>query len=122
MEIGLEARFFDSKHAIGSSLLFTTVDNQIVTVRVSPASGYILQTRNEGNIKNHGIEMSVDQDLLKNKNLFWTATLNFGFNRGTVLSLPKTLSIAGKHNTEIFFQLLSDRFYHGYFRKDYLRQ
>ncbi|HOR38816.1 MAG TPA: SusC/RagA family TonB-linked outer membrane protein [Paludibacteraceae bacterium] len=102
-EIGLETRFFSSKTRLDVAYYSTTVDNQIVTVRVSPASGYILQTRNEGNIKNHGVEISLDQDILKNKDLLWTGTLNFGFNRGKVLSLPEDIvELQGTQYGDIF--------------------
>ena len=47
-EIGADLRFFDSRTRLDIAYYSTTVDNQIVTVRVSPASGMILQTRNEG--------------------------------------------------------------------------
>lgn len=87
-EIGLDLRFFDNKTRLDLAYYNTTVDNQIVTVRVSPASGYILQTRNEGNISNKGVEATFEQDIIKSKNMTWTAGLNFGLNRGKVLSLP----------------------------------
>jgi TonB-linked SusC/RagA family outer membrane protein len=102
-EVGVDLRFFENKTKFDIAYYSTTVANQIVTVRVSPASGYILQTRNEGNLKNHGVEWTLEQLLLKKRNLFWTATLNFGLNRGVVVSLPDDIvEIQGTQYGDIF--------------------
>ena len=76
-EIGTDIRFFDNKTRFDIAYYSTKVDNQIVTVRVSPSSGYILQTRNEGAIRNQGVEVTWDQDIIKQKNFTWTMGLNF---------------------------------------------
>ena len=91
-EVGTDIKLFDNKTRLDFAYYSTKVDNQIVTVRVSPSSGYILQTRNEGAIRNHGIEFTLDQDIIKRKNFNWTMGLNFGLNRGTVVSLPEDVS------------------------------
>jgi hypothetical protein len=102
-EIGLETRLFNNKTRLDFAYYSTMVDNQIVTVRVSPASGYILQTRNEGAIKNYGVEFIWEQDILKNKNFSWKSALTFGFNRGTVVSLPDDIiEIQGTQYTDVF--------------------
>ncbi len=87
-ELGLDLRFFDSKTTLDIAYYSTIVDNQIVTVRVSPSSGTILSTRNEGTVKNHGIEMQLNQQIMQNDNFSWNATLNVSLNRGKVLELP----------------------------------
>ncbi|MDR3219388.1 MAG: SusC/RagA family TonB-linked outer membrane protein [Dysgonamonadaceae bacterium] len=91
-EIGADLRFFNSRTRLDMAYYSTQVDNQIVTVRVSPSSGYILQTRNEGNIRNHGVEFTLEQDILKNRAFSWTAALNFGLNRSKVLGLSTEAS------------------------------
>ena len=90
-EVGADLRFFDSKTRLDIAYYSTTVDNQIVSVRVSPASGSILQTRNEGAVKNHGMEVQLSQDILTSRDFAWTATANFSFNRGVLVSLPDQL-------------------------------
>lgn len=87
-EIGADLRFFNSKTRLDVAYYSSTVENQIVSVRVSPASGTILQTRNEGTVENYGIEATVSQDILKTREFSWTANLNFSLNRGRLKSLP----------------------------------
>ncbi len=102
-EIGMDIKFFDNKTRLDVAYYNTKVDNQIVTVRVSPSSGYILQTRNEGAITNQGVEITLDQDIIKRKNFNWTMGLNIGLNRGRVTFLPEEVSeITGSQYGDIF--------------------
>lgn len=102
-EIGADLRFFNSRTRLDVAYYSTTVDNQIVSVRVSPASGTILQTRNEGEIENYGVELTLAQDIIKSTDFDWTATANFSFNRGRVKSLPDdVIEIQGTQYGDIF--------------------
>ncbi len=102
-EIGADLRFFNSRTRLDVAYYSTTVDNQIVSVRVSPASGTILQTRNEGTIENHGVEATLNQDIFRTKDFDWTANLNFSFNRGRVKKLPDDIvEIQGTQYGDIF--------------------
>lgn len=121
-EIGLDLRFFDNRTRLDAAYYSTKVDNQIVTVRVSPASGYILQTRNEGAIRNQGMELTLEQDIILRKNVKWTAALNIGLNRGKVVSLPENVSeITGPQYTDIFTSAYLGGSTTGLTGKDYLR-
>lgn len=102
-EIGADLRFFNQRTRLDVAYYSTTVDNQIVTVRVSPASGTILQTRNEGSIENYGLELTASQDILQMKDFQWTANLNFSFNRSKVKSLPEGVAeIQGGQYGDVF--------------------
>lgn len=102
-EIGVDLRFFDSRTRLDVAYYSTTVDNQIVTVRVSPASGMILQTRNEGDIENYGLEVQLSQDIISGRDLKWTAGVNFSFNRGRLRGLPDQLTeVQGTQFGDIF--------------------
>ncbi len=102
-EIGADLRFFNSRTRLDMAYYSTTVDNQIVTVRVSPAAGMILQTRNEGSIKNHGMEVTLSQDIIQTRDWQWTANLNFSFNRSKVVYLPESVTeIQGGQYGDVF--------------------
>ncbi len=102
-EIGADLRFFDSRTRLDVAWYSTTVDNQIVQVRVSPTSGTILQTRNEGSIENKGLEITLGQDIIRSKDITWSVNANFSFNRGKVVSLPEGVSeIQGGQYGDIF--------------------
>ena len=101
-EIGADLRFFNQRTRLDVAYYSTTVDNQIVSVRVSPASGTILQTRNEGTIENYGVEATLAQDIFKTPDFDWTITLNTSFNRGRVKKLPDDIEIQGTQYGDIF--------------------
>ena len=102
-EIGTDLRFFKNRTVLDVAYYSTVVDNQIVTVRVSPAAGSILQVRNEGTIKNHGLELGLSQDIIKKKDIGWNAKVNFSFNRGKVIKLPDQLTeLQGTQYGDIF--------------------
>lgn len=90
-EVGADARLFNDNTRLDFAYYSTSVENQIVEVRVSPASGNILQTRNEGTITNQGFEISWDQKLIESGLFSWRMITNFGTNKGTVEDLPDDL-------------------------------
>ncbi|MCC8037217.1 MAG: SusC/RagA family TonB-linked outer membrane protein [Bacteroidales bacterium] len=121
-EIGADLRFFNSRTRLDIAYYNTTVDNQIVTVRVSPAAGQILQTRNEGSIENKGMEVTLSQDILQMRDFQWTANVNFSFNRGKVKSLPEEVSeIQGGQYSDVFCSAYLGESTTGLSGTDYLR-
>ena len=87
-EVGTDLRFFNDRTRLDLAYYSTTVDNQIITMRVSPAAGVILQTFNSGTIENSGIEATLSHDIIKSGDFTWTANANFSMNRGKLVSLP----------------------------------
>ena len=103
-EIGADLRFFKERTRLDVAYYSTTVDNQIITMRVSPAAGVILQTFNSGTIENSGIEATLSHDILKGGDFTWTANANFSLNRGKLVSLPN-------NQTEYLGMQVSNQFY-----------
>lgn len=121
-EVGMDLRLFDNRTRLDIAYYSTKVDNQIVTVRVSPSSGYILQTRNEGAIRNQGVEFTLEQDVIRQKNVNWTLGLNFGLNRGKVVSLPEGVSeITNRQYGDIFTSAFAGGSTTSITGRDYLR-
>ncbi len=121
-EVGADLRFFNNRTRLDIAYYYVKVDNQIVTVRVSPTSGFILQTRNEGSIRNQGVEFTLDQDIIRQRDFNWTATLNFGLNRGKVVDLPEELSeIQGSQYGDVYTSAYLGASTTALSGKDYLR-
>ena len=85
--LGLEARMYDRIN-FAIDLYSTNNKNLLLDVPQAPSSGFTLYTSNVGTINNKGIELAVDADVIKNRNLRWNLGLNFGLNRNTVVYLP----------------------------------
>lgn len=121
-EVGLDLRFFRNRTRLDIAYYNTTVDNQIVTVRVSPSAGTILQTRNEGSIENKGMEFTATQDIIVSRDWNWSATLNASYNRGKVLSLPEDVAeLTGGQYGDIFTSAYAGESTTGLSGIDYLR-
>ena len=121
-EIGADFRFFNNRTRMDIAYYSVKNDNQIVVVRVSPASGTILQVRNEGAIRNHGFEYSLEQDIIKNRDFSWVANFNLGLNRGKVVSLPEDVAeITGDQYGDIFTSAYLGASTTSLSGKDYLR-
>ena len=121
-EVGFDLRFFNNRTRLDLAYYSVTTDNQILTVRVSPASGHILQTRNEGAVQNQGIEVTLGQDIITNRDFRWTTDFNFGLNRGRVRSLPEDVTdVAGDQYTDMFTSAPLGETTMGILGRDYLR-
>ncbi|NDW10359.1 SusC/RagA family TonB-linked outer membrane protein [Dysgonomonas sp. 520] len=124
-EIGADLRFFNNRTRLDVAYYSTGVDNQIVSVRVTPSSGTIMQTRNEGSIENKGLELSLEQDILKTKEWNLMGFANFSFNRSKVVSLPdgqdKLSFDAARVGSDIFPSAWLNESTTGIIGKDYLR-
>lgn len=121
-EVGVDLRFFNDKTKLDVAYYSTQVDNQIVSVRVSPAAGNILETRNEGSVKNYGVEIQLTQQIMRSKDFSWDAMANFSLNRGKVVSLPDgILEIQGSQFGDAFPTAYLNHSTTAISGKDYLR-
>ena len=100
LEAGVDFSILDSR----LNFEFTYYNKKIfdfLMLRTVPASsGFSTQWVNAGDLKNHGIEVSVNAVPISNKTIRWSTTLNFWMNRSevTVLNIPPVV-LGGFGNT-----------------------
>jgi len=92
-EFGTEMRFLNGRLGMDFTYYITTSKDQILTPRVSNATGYILSSVNTGTIENKGMELTITATPVKNKNFSWEVMLNASHNKGVVKTLPGALPI-----------------------------
>jgi TonB-linked SusC/RagA family outer membrane protein len=85
--LGIEARMYDRLN-IAVDLYNTDNKNLLLDVPQALSSGFSSYTANVGTINNKGVELAVDGDVIKSKDLRLNLGLNIGFNRNTVKYLP----------------------------------
>ena len=85
--LGLEAMMYDRIN-FSMDLYNTNNKDLLLDVPQAASSGFTYYTANIGTINNKGVELAIDADLIKTKNLRWNAGFNFGRNRNTVVYLP----------------------------------
>jgi TonB-linked SusC/RagA family outer membrane protein len=91
-EIGVELRFFNNRFGIDATYYDMLTEDQIITARVSPATGYVIQTFNAGSVSNKGYEIMINGTPLEKGNLKWDIMLNMAHNDAVLESLPSHMS------------------------------
>jgi TonB-linked SusC/RagA family outer membrane protein len=86
-ELGLELRLFQGKIRSQISYYDKKSYDQIFDVPSSAATGYTNITRNAGDLRNKGWEVSVNTTPVRTRDLQWDFTANWSRNRGTVIEL-----------------------------------
>jgi TonB-linked SusC/RagA family outer membrane protein len=87
-ELGLDLRFWQGRFGIDFTYYDTRSKDQIISPRVSMATGYIFQYVNFGTVTNKGIEVTLNSSLVKKDDWRWDTSLNISHNDGTVSDLP----------------------------------
>ena len=86
-EVGTELRFFNGRLSLDYTYYQSVSENQILTPRLSQATGYILLSVNAGNIQNKGMELQITGTPIKKKDFTWDIGLNISGNRGKLREL-----------------------------------
>ena len=86
-ELGLEAKFIKNRIGFDFAWYNTNTVDQILPVAVSTATGYSTKYVNSGEIRNHGVELTVNATIVKQEKFQWDLTVNWTRNRNEVVSL-----------------------------------
>ncbi|QQV02887.1 MULTISPECIES: SusC/RagA family TonB-linked outer membrane protein [Chryseobacterium] len=90
-EIGLEARLFRNRVGIDVTYYDVKSKDLIIALPTDPATGYLFNRINAGEMTNKGIEAMVNLVPIKNDNFSWDITWNFARNRNRLVSLHEDL-------------------------------
>jgi len=90
-EAGFELGFFKNRLRFDLSLYNTNSFNQILSLDVSSATGFLKKLVNGGTINNKGIEAQLGVTPIKTKNFSWDINVNYSMNRSKVKELYKDL-------------------------------
>ncbi|MDR1501278.1 MAG: SusC/RagA family TonB-linked outer membrane protein [Prevotella sp.] len=86
-EFGLESKFFDNRISFEVSYYTNKVEDQILPVQTINSIGGSSLLQNVGVIANKGLEISLRVRPVQTRDFSWDVFLNYGFNRGKVVSL-----------------------------------
>ena len=69
--------------------LYHTLNSRILLQSpMPPSSGFFAVMDNVGKVRNMGVELAVDGNIIRTKEFTWAGGLNIGFNQNRVLELP----------------------------------
>jgi TonB-linked SusC/RagA family outer membrane protein len=86
-ELGVEMRLLDSKVRLDIAAYEKVTTDQILSVQISNASGYLDSKQNIGSLQNRGMEFMVEVTPVQTTSFKWTTSVNSALNTTEVLSL-----------------------------------
>ena len=89
LEFGTELKFFNDRLGLDVTVYSTkTIDPLLKNMRLSYGTGFVLTTANFGDLKNEGLEITINATPIKTNNFSWDLNLNFNKTRSELLNLP----------------------------------
>lgn len=92
-EFGVDLRFLKGRLGLDFTYYDTRSKDQIISPRVTMATGYIFQYVNFGTVINKGVELTLNAKPIKSQNWQWDASINFSHNDGAVTDLPDGVNL-----------------------------
>lgn len=83
--IGMDFAFLDSRISGSVDVYSKTTSNLLIQRDLPPSTGYKSMTVNQGKLRNKGIEVSLNGDIIRNRTFTWSLSGNISFNRGKIL-------------------------------------
>jgi TonB-linked SusC/RagA family outer membrane protein len=88
IEVGADLELWSGRAGLGFTLYQASTKDQILDVPVSPSSLYTIMRINAGEIRNRGLELSLNVTPIKTASGFtWKSTFNYNKNTNKVMSL-----------------------------------
>ncbi|MBE0673549.1 MAG: TonB-dependent receptor, partial [Bacteroidales bacterium] len=85
--VGLRFSLLNSKYRFKFEFYDRTTNNMLISVPYPYTSGFNSITSNVGTLKNTGLDIEIDFDIVKTKNLYVTPYVNFNYNKNEVTEL-----------------------------------
>ena len=92
-EVGLQMQFFKNRIGFEANLYQTDSEDLIFNVPVAGSSGFTVQNRNAGALRNKGFEFLLNATPIKTSNGSWDVSFNFARNRSEVVSLAEGVPV-----------------------------
>lgn len=86
-EIGLEMRFLENRLGLDVSIYQDNTKNQLLDIGTPTESGVSTIFINAGNIRNRGIEISLDATPVRTGSFSWNTAVNYAVNRNMIVEL-----------------------------------
>lgn len=88
-ELGLDLRFLKNRLGLDFTLYKKNAFDQIIYVSVPPATGFLYEITNAGNVENKGFELALTGKPINSKKLNWDIVLNFSKNVNSIIELTE---------------------------------
>ncbi len=89
IELGTDLRFADDRIGIDFTYYSGRTTNQILSLPIAASTGYTQRILNGGEVSNQGIELLLNVNPIRKRDLKWYVSANFSRNVARVTSLPE---------------------------------
>ena len=86
-EGGLELNMWKNRLGVDISVYKSNTDNQILTIPMSSAGGYLNRIINAGEIENKGVEVTINSRPLSSREFTWDLGITFSKNKNEIIQL-----------------------------------
>jgi len=93
VEAGLDLRFFDNRLRTSVTYYNNRTKDVLFDVPIASSTGYTRIQDNAGEIKNNGIELDINYDLIANRDFSWTLGVLWDRNKNMISKLPDAESL-----------------------------
>lgn len=101
---GLDMGFFDGRLSVLAEVYQKDTKDLLINADAALSQGFSSIWTNSGQVRNRGLEISLNTLNVKTKNFSWSSDFNISFNQNSIVSLPEGKPIFGKPN---YYQRLS---------------
>lgn len=101
---GTDIGFFDDRISMLVEVYQKDTKDLLINADTALSQGYQTVWTNTGQVRNKGLEISLNTLNVSSKNFRWTTDFNISFNQNTIVSLPDGKPIFGQPN---YYRLLS---------------
>jgi len=92
-ELGFDVRLFNNRLGLDFTWYKKNAFNQILSIAVPPATGYQFNLENAGNVENKGVELSLNANIVKQKDFTWDLVLNYSKNTNKIIELTEKTKV-----------------------------
>jgi len=78
-EAGVELHFLKNRLSVNANYYYEKADDQPIAIQLPGQSGFTSETINAASVRRSGIEITIDGQIVKNRNFSWTVTKTFGY-------------------------------------------
>lgn len=96
IDVGLSAGLFNNRLNLDVNVYQKRTNNLLVPVPLPFTTGFANYNSNIGEIENKGIDLSINSVNVRSNRFSWTTTLNMGFLKNKVLTLPENKDLQGR--------------------------
>ncbi len=95
IEAGIDLGFLNNRIVFEGTYYKKDVEDLFIVVQVPPSSGFTSKVTNAASLQNQGIELTLNTEIIKNKNFEWLNVINFWKNRSEVTELKVPAFVTG---------------------------